>query len=103
MSSRSRTDLAIASMAWIHSSNYIDMTFRQAALLSVLCDEPGPHRVTELARRLAVDKTVVSRAADMFDVMKLARRVSDPDDRRGVVIGVTALGRSIREAMKESP
>jgi len=93
-------DLALAARAWIHSSDYVDMTFRQAALLSLICDEPGPHRVRELARSLGVEKPVVSRCADTFGSIGLAKRVSDPEDRRSVLIEATALGRSTREAMR---
>jgi DNA-binding MarR family transcriptional regulator len=97
------TDIAKAAMAWLHSAKYIDMTFRQAALLSVLCDEVGPHRGRYLAKSLGLERWVVSGGAKRLEALALARRVPGLDDRRSVVIEVTALGRSLREAMKGSP
>jgi DNA-binding MarR family transcriptional regulator len=99
MNSSAEFDLASVILAWTQSDKYIDMTFRQVALLASICDDPGPHYVRELARRLHISTPVVTRIADKFASLGLARRVQDPADGRSILIEPTARGRSIRKAM----
>jgi len=99
MSLNPQSDLALAALTWVHSQDYVNMTLRQAALLAVICDEPGPHTVRGLAEALGVSKAVVSRAVHALMFIGLAGRRSDPSDRRSVLVDATVSGRAIRSAM----
>ncbi|QTH19745.1 MarR family transcriptional regulator [Rhizorhabdus wittichii] len=93
-------DLAALSLAWLASPAYVDLTTRQAAILAIVCDEPGVHTVRGLAKRLGVSKPVITRALNSFGSMGLVQRVKDVDDRRSIFAEATDAGRSVRAAMR---
>lgn len=70
-----------------------DLTFRQAALLELLCNTDGPATVRGLAEQLRVAKPIITRALDALARRHLARRVPNPEDRRSPDIFETHAGR----------
>ena len=93
------TDIAKSALAYCKAPLPIELTIRQLALLGVLCDEEGPHHVRHLAQRLGVQKPVITRSVDQFEVMGLARRTKDPVDGRSVHIVASDHGRRLRSQM----
>jgi DNA-binding MarR family transcriptional regulator len=74
-------------------------------LLTVYLTE-GPHTVRGLAAALNVSKPAITRALDRLGELDLARRKTDPADRRSVLVQRTVKGaaflREIRTVMTES-
>lgn len=69
-----------------------DLSARQmAVLLTVYMTEP-PHTVRGLAEILKVTKPAITRAIDRLGEFGLARRKTDPRDRRSVVVHRTVKG-----------
>lgn len=93
------SDIAAQCRAWVLSPDYVDLTARQMALLSILCDEPGPHHVRHLAKAIGVQKPVISRSVDRFVALGLAIRWENAGDKRDRFIEATELGRKIRAAL----
>jgi DNA-binding MarR family transcriptional regulator len=76
----------------------LDLTARQLAVLLVCCLDDAPHTVRGLAQRLTVAKPAITRATDRLEEFGLAKRQSDPRDRRSVLLVATPLGRDfVRE------
>lgn len=82
-----------------------DLSARQLAVLLTCYLFEGPHTVRGLASGLRVAKPAVSRALDRLEELDLARRQTDPADRRSVVVRRTVRGsallREIREMIAE--
>jgi DNA-binding MarR family transcriptional regulator len=95
----SQADLAALALDWVRSPAYREITTRQMALLALICDEAGPHPVKCLAADLGVQKPVVTRIVTTFEIAKVARRVADPHDKRGVFVEPTEKGRALRRAL----
>ncbi len=93
-------DLATLSLAWLASPFYVDFTARQNALLGILCDEPGPHHVRDLAKQVGVEKPVITRACNSFGAQGIIVRLKDVLDGRSCIIEPTDHGRKVRAAMK---
>jgi len=55
---------------------------------------PGPHRPGHLAQQLRLSPATVSELVDALVADGLLRREADPDDRRAVVLELTAEGRA---------
>ncbi|MEN8195124.1 MAG: MarR family transcriptional regulator [Pseudomonadota bacterium] len=69
-----------------------DLSARQmAVLLTVYMTEP-PHTVRGLAEILNVSKPAITRAIDRLGEFGLARRKTDPRDRRSVIVQRTVKG-----------
>ena len=69
-----------------------DLSARQmAVLLTVYMTEP-PHTVRALAEILNVSKPAITRAIDRLGEFGLARRKTDPRDRRSVIVQRTVKG-----------
>lgn len=69
-----------------------DLSARQmAVLLTVYMNEP-PHTVRGLAEMLNVTKPAITRAIDRLGEFGLARRKTDPRDRRSVIVQRTVKG-----------
>jgi DNA-binding MarR family transcriptional regulator len=69
-----------------------DLSARQmAVLLTVYMTEP-PHTVRGLAEILKVTKPAITRAMDRLGEFGLARRKTDPRDRRSIVVQRTVKG-----------
>lgn len=97
------TDLPTLALAWVRDPAYVEMTARQIALLGLIT-QSGPQgfwRVRELAPAIGASKPVITRALNAFEVMGLAERVRDPDDRRSINIVPTEAAFVLREALRE--
>ena len=69
-----------------------DLSARQmAALLTVYMTAP-PHTVRGLASELGVSKPAITRALDRLGELGLARRKTDPRDKRSVLVQRTVKG-----------
>lgn len=55
--------------------------------------------VRDLASDLALTRPVISRVADRLEDLKLIKRQDDPNDRRSVLIELTAAGRRFVDSM----
>jgi DNA-binding MarR family transcriptional regulator len=69
-----------------------DLTARQLGVLLICYLEEGPHTVRELAARLDVMKSPITRALDRLSELGFARRSPDPRDRRSVLVQRTRKG-----------
>ena len=68
------------------------LSCRQLALLLVCHLEEGPHTLLGLAERLVTDKLTITQCIDRLVQLELVKRISNPEDRRGVLIDRTAAG-----------
>jgi DNA-binding MarR family transcriptional regulator len=80
-----------------------DLSARQLAVLLTVYLTEGPHTVRGLAAELRVSKPAITRALDRLGELDLARRKTDPLDRRSIIVQQTAAGqtflRELRAAM----
>jgi DNA-binding MarR family transcriptional regulator len=83
-----------------------DLSARQLGVLLTVYLTEGPHTVRGLAAALNVSKPAITRALDRLGELDLARRKTDPADRRSVLVQRTVKGaaflREIRTVMSES-
>lgn len=75
-----------------------ELSTSQTSLLGTLTDN-GPMRMSELARREHVRVPTVSNAVSVLEDLGLVVREPATDDRRAVIVGVTAAG---QEAVRRS-
>lgn len=69
-----------------------DLSARQMALLLTVYLTPPPHTVRGLAKTLNVSKPAITRAVNRLGELGLARRKTDENDRRSVLIQRTVKG-----------
>ncbi|MFC3125767.1 MarR family transcriptional regulator [Pseudoroseomonas globiformis] len=83
-----------------------DLSARQLGVFLTVYMSDGPHTVRGLAASLNVSKPAITRALDRLGELDLARRKTDPQDRRSVLVQRTAKGtsflREIRMMMTEA-
>ena len=83
-----------------------DLSARQLGVFLTVYLGEGPHTVRGLAASLNVSKPAITRALDRLEEFKLARRKTDPADRRSVLVQRTdrgaALLREIAVTMTEA-
>ncbi|MDJ0389639.1 MarR family transcriptional regulator [Roseomonas sp. E05] len=83
-----------------------DLSARQLGVFLTVYMSEGPHTVRGLAATLNVSKPAITRALDRLGELDLARRKTDPQDRRSVLVQRTAKGTSflkeIRSVMVEA-
>lgn len=97
------TDLITAAHKFVLSPHYSDMTLRNLAMLSILCDEDGPHQVKALAQKLRVQKPIITRSANFLEMhLRYVRRIRHPTDRRIILVEVTEQGRAFREICRHA-
>ncbi|WP_431281559.1 MarR family transcriptional regulator [Humitalea sp. 24SJ18S-53] len=72
---------------------------QQAVFLTVYLDE-GPHTVRGLAAALNVSKPAITRALDRLGDLDLARRKTDPADRRSVLVQRTVKGSALLKELR---
>lgn len=72
----------------------------EVGALSALRIAPPPHRLspTRLAKGLMLSSAGVTSRIDRLERRGFVRRLADPDDRRGVIIELTAEGRDVVDA-----
>ena len=69
-----------------------DLTNRQMALLLLIHLDEGPHTIRGVAKVLKVTKPVISRALNRLTDLRLARRPSNPADKRDLFAVATPEG-----------
>ncbi|PHK96910.1 MarR family transcriptional regulator [Pseudoroseomonas rhizosphaerae] len=83
-----------------------DLSARQLGVFLTVYMAEGPHTVRGLAATLNVSKPAITRALDRLGELDLARRKTDPQDRRSVLVQRTVKGaaflREIRGIMVEA-
>ena len=78
-----------------------NMTVRQLAVMHVVATRPAPHTVRGLAAELNVSKPAITRALDALEADKLASRTTDPEDRRSVLVSLTAAGTKLLKGLTQ--
>lgn len=71
-----------------------DVSLTTAAVLSTLGSQ-GPVRLTVLAAAAGVSQPSMSQVVQRLEGEGLATRVSDPEDGRGTLVGITDAGRAL--------
>lgn len=83
-----------------------DLSARQLGVFLICYLNDGGHTVRGLAAEMNVSKPAITRALDRLGEFDLARRKTDPQDRRSVLVQRTAKGaallREIRGIMAEA-
>lgn len=93
-------DIASFCRTYVLAPNYVDLTSRQFAMLAILCDEPGPHRIRHLAAAIGVQKPVATRNVTRFVQLGYAASARDETDGRDVIICATEAGKAFRTELK---
>ena len=76
-----------------------ELTYQQYNVLRII-DTKGPQAQAEVARWLMVTAPVITRLASTLADAGLVERRTDPNDRRAVVLALTATGRRRARAMR---
>ena len=80
-------------MVSIVRSDVRDMSARQLAVFLKIYLEPGTeHTVRGLAADLKVSKPAITRALDLLEDLKFAKRETDKADRRSIIVRKTPPG-----------
>lgn len=89
------SDLIDRAVAYVKSTQYLELTTRQLAVLGVAMRYSKPLRVREMADELRVEKPVITRALNTLEAHGFVerRRGSDKRDR---FIHVTPAGHEFR-------
>lgn len=69
-----------------------DLSARQMSVLLTIYLTLPPHTIRGLAEHLKVTKPVITRAVDRLSELNFARRKTDPQDRRSVLLQRTVKG-----------
>lgn len=77
-----------------------DLTVPQAAVLALLAEAPGPLPITKLARLLLQESPSITSLVNRMCNNGLVKRGKDPDDRRLVLIQLTAKGRRVHDEVR---
>lgn len=80
----------------------VDLTMRQCAVLLTVARAEEAQTVRGLAWELNVSKPAITRAIDKLEYRGLARRRTDPTDRRSVLVTVTDEGRGLARRMGDA-
>jgi DNA-binding MarR family transcriptional regulator len=78
-----------------------DVTPSQARALHVLFAH-GEARLSALADRLRIARRSATEVVDALEARRLAARVPDPDDRRGIRVVLTAEGKRLAAVLEEA-
>jgi DNA-binding MarR family transcriptional regulator len=77
-----------------------DLSARQLGVFLTVYLNDGPHTVRGLAAALNVSKPAITRALDRLGELDLARRKTDPQDRRSVLVQRTVKGATFLKDMR---
>jgi DNA-binding MarR family transcriptional regulator len=77
-----------------------DLSARQMGVFLTSYLREGPHTVRGLAAELNVSKPAITRALDRLGELDLARRKTDPLDRRSVLVQRTVKGQALLRDMR---
>lgn len=81
-----------ASASAIVAANTPDLTARQLCILLECYDSEEAQTVRGLSARFGVPKPSITRALDKLEALNFALRVSDPRDKRSVLVKRTSTG-----------
>ena len=84
-----------------HLADRGDLSLTSAAVLSRL-REDGPVRLTALAAAIGVRQPSMTQLVQRLERDGLATRVSDPEDRRGTLVGITDAGRELLDDLRQA-
>jgi DNA-binding MarR family transcriptional regulator len=90
-----KLSMALRSRAWREAGGR-GLNPTQGQILVVLARRPGPQRLAQIARELAITPATASDALDALAAKGLVRKSRSPKDRRALAVSLTARGR--REA-----
>ncbi|MGD0114603.1 MAG: MarR family transcriptional regulator [Dehalococcoidia bacterium] len=76
------------------------LTVPQAAVLALLAEASGPLPITRLARLLLQESPSITTLVDRMCASGLVKRTKDPNDRRLVLIQLTAKGRHVHDEVR---
>ncbi|MFC0386819.1 MarR family transcriptional regulator [Muricoccus vinaceus] len=76
-----------------------DLSARQLGVFLTVYLGEGPHTVRGLAAALNVSKPAITRALDRLGELDFARRRTDPQDRRSVLVQRTVKGAALLREM----
>lgn len=79
---------------------YCNLTVRQLAILLIMSQSPENLMCKEMAFRLRVSRSVISRAWDSLSNLGFIKRVRDEGDRRNVWAVLTPKGEKFMGEMK---
>jgi len=88
-----RKDTERALSAW-------QVTVPQAAVLALLAEASRPLPITKLARLLLQESPSITSLVDRMCASGLVKRTKDPNDRRLVLIQLTAKGRHVHDEVR---
>ena len=77
-----------------------DLSARQLGVFLTVYLSEGPHTVRGLAASLNVSKPAITRALDRLGELDFARRKTDPQDRRSVLVQRTVKGAALLREMR---
>ena len=77
-----------------------DLSARQLGVFLTVYLGEGPHTVRGLAASLNVSKPAITRALDRLGELDFARRKTDPQDRRSVLVQRTVKGAALLREMR---
>ncbi len=77
-----------------------DLSARQLGVFLTVYLGEGPHTVRGLAAALNVSKPAITRALDRLGELDFARRKTDPQDRRSVLVQRTVKGNALLREMR---
>lgn len=87
-------------------SDAADLSARQLGVFLTVYLTDGPHTVRGMAAQLNVSRPAITRALDRLEELDLAKRKTDPQDRRSVLVLTTRGGSAhlarLRAAMIEA-
>lgn len=80
----------------------LDLTFARYELLTLLSfSRAGALPITKVGERLMIHPTGVTKLVDKLEQRDLVRREPNPDDRRGILVRITADGRALSRQASE--
>ena len=79
-----------------HRDIWADISTKEYDVLYTLSKCPGPASLGELNRHVLLSQPAMSRMVDRLACRALIARSTDPDDRRGVRLSLTAAGRELQ-------
>jgi DNA-binding MarR family transcriptional regulator len=80
----------------------LGLTNAQARVLAIVATAGRPLRMAEIAARLEVVPRSVTTMVDGVEAAGLIVRSADPDDRRSVLVNLTARGHALLESLERA-
>jgi DNA-binding MarR family transcriptional regulator len=80
----------------------LGLTSAQARVLHIVASAGRPLRMAEIAARLEVVPRSVTTMVDGVETAGLITRATDPDDRRSVLVSLTARGRALLASLERA-